>query len=243
MKPSVPTTYWLVGYNSEGRDSATLRITMDGAVANISELNLSSSIILIGDSTRLNWKTERADSVVVDNGVGRLNPADSGSLWLTPASSAAYRAIAYNNIGRDTVDVTVTVENPTAVVAADGAYHKGTMGSGTLIPPLEFRAEDAQGGVLTLPWIHLALTDGDGALTPDSLQGIGTASYTFSGSQTTAVVQALVRDVDTTEAHLRTNAIVPGAGGQGQYVLFGDPYYAVLALNGNPSSIDEDPNV
>ncbi len=242
VEPSVPTTYWLVGYNSTGRDSATLRITMDGAVAEISEFSLSPTVVLIGDSTKLTWQTQRADDLVVDNGIGRPMPVDSGGLWLWLSNSATYRAIAINSIGRDTAEASVTVENPTVVVADGGAYHKGTLGSSTLIPPLEFRVEDARGGVLTLPWIHLALTDGDGALTPDSLQGIGSASYTFSGSQTSAVVQALVRDVDTTEVHLRTNAIVPGVGGQGQYVLFGDPYAAVLALNGNPVKVDEHPD-
>ncbi len=243
VKPTVPTTYWLVGYNSVGRDSATLRITMDGAVAEISEFGLTPSTMLIGDSTELNWETDRADSVVVDNGLGRLTPVDSGSLWLKPTATTTYRAIAYNDIGRDTVDVGVTVENPTSVITGNGAYYKGIMGSNTLIPTLDFRVEDALGAVMTLPWIQLTLTEGDGALTPDSLQGSGVVNYTFSGSVTHAVVQALVHDVDTTEAHLRTNAIVPGVGGQGQYVLFGDPYDAVLAFNGNPSSVDEDPFV
>jgi len=242
VKPTVPTTYWLVGYNSVGRDSATLRITMNGAVADISHLDVSPQMILIGDSVTLNWRTERADSIVVDNGLGRLTPVDSGSMELRPTVSTTYRAIAYNNIGRDTVIVAVSVEVPAGIVAGNGAYYKGIMGSNTLVPTLGFHVVDDQDLPLTLPWMHLSLTEGDGVLTPDSLRGMGAADYTFSGSMTHAVVQALVRDVDTTEVHLRTNAIVPGVGGQGQYVLFGDPYAVVLTFNGNPSSVDEDPN-
>ena len=243
VKPSVPTTYWLVAYNSEGRDSATLRVTMNGAIAEINHLGLTPLLFLTGDSTHLTWKTSRADSIVVDNGVGKLTPVDTGGLWLKPAVSTTYRAIAYNNIGRDTVIVAASVEVPVRVVAGNGAYYKGIMGSDSLEPTLGFHVEDAQGIPVTLPWIYLSLIEGDGDLTPDSLKGFEVANYDFSGSMTHAVVEAMVRDVDTTEVNIRTNAIVPGAGGQGQYVLFGDPYSAVLSLNGNPSSVDEDPNV
>lgn len=243
VKPSVPTTYWLVGFNSVGRDSATLRVTMDGAVANISQLDLIPTPILVGDSTKLEWQTERADSIVVNSGVGKLTPADSGGLWLKPTVSTDYRAIAYNGIGRDTVDFSAGVEVPAAVVAGNGAYYKGIMGSNTLVPTLDFRVEDADGNPLTLPWIHLSQTQGDGTLVPDSIQGSGPVDFTFSGTMTHAVVQAVLTGVDLAAANIRTNAIVPGPGGQGQYILFNDFYSAAKFLNGNPESIDEDPNV
>ena len=242
IKPSLPTAYTMVAYNKDGVDSARFTITMSGAAAQISGFTASEPVIINGDSSILSWSTQRADSLVIDHGIGKVaNPA-SGSVTVKPSATTVYRAIAYN-IGTDTATVTVTVQNPASIQAQSGLFYKGNMGSSVLDPPLTFVVQDAAGGIVTKAWVHYSLVEGDGTLSADSSlpngSGTYTLSYNFSGVLGHAIIRAKVPGVDSIDVYVRANTLIPGPGGQGQYVLLdSDQYYMVKNFNGEPERVD-----
>ena len=246
VKPTVPTTYILRASNEDGRDEASLTITMSGAVATIGLFSLTPDTILISDSMLLSWSSLRADSLVINQGIGRVADPASGTMYVSPTISTMYRAIAFNAVGNDTTDVAARVEVPFAVEADNGAYYLGTMGSGLNPPALQFSVLDASSVPLHKPWIHFMIGAGDGSLEIDSAMpdAVGRVNndYFFDGQLGYGVVQAFVRDVDTVEVDVRASVIRFGSGGQGQYVRFSDTYADVLALNGTPERVDNDPN-
>ncbi|HEX2896813.1 MAG TPA: hypothetical protein VHP63_02035, partial [candidate division Zixibacteria bacterium] len=89
-------------------------------------------------------------------------------------------------------------------------------------------------------------TEGDGTLIPsDSVltnsSGMANVSYDFSGLLGHSVIRANFRDVDIVFAYLRANTIIPGLGGQGQYMFFTENYSDIKNYNGNPERVDDDP--
>jgi len=247
VSPPLPTLYGLVGYNKDGRDSASLNITMSGAVASIEIFDISSERILIDDSLILSWYTERADSIVISENQSRIlgSILDSGQVTRSPDSDAEYAAVAYNDIGNDTVTVSARVEVPFAVEAAFGGHFKGAMGNGIQEPDFRFRIVDEAGLPLRKPWLHFSIIEGDGTLSADSVlpdaYGAIWNDYQFDGQLGHGVVRALVRDVDTLDVKVRASVLRLGAGGQGQYITFDDTYADVLALNGSPDLTEPDP--
>jgi hypothetical protein len=245
VEPPVPTTYGLVGYNRGGKDSASLTISMSGAVPAIELFDLTEDTILIGNSTTLSWRTVRADSIVINNGVGRMPEVDSGQTTVTPTASTTYRAIAYNQIGTDTATATARVEIPYAVDAAYGLHYKGVMGDGIHEPEFRFRVIDQAGLVLRKPRLYFSVVDGDGTLSVDSAlpdaNGQILNDYVFAGQLGYGVVRAMLPDIDTLDVKVRASVLRFGADGQGQYVKLYDTYADVFALNGAPVRIDPDP--
>jgi hypothetical protein len=247
VHPTIPTQYGLVGYNEGGKDSSAVLITMAGAVASIEQFDISAERILIGDSFTLTWRTARADSIVLSEDQSRIlsSSADSGQTVRSPNASRTYSAVAYNDIGNDTVSLFTTVEAPFAVSAIFGTLFKGSMGGGIQEPNFRFQIQDASAQPLRLPWLYFSIVEGDGHLSadsalPDANAGIGN-DYIFDGQLGHAVIRAIVPDVDTLDVRARASVLRLGAGGQGQYVRFEDTYADVLALNGQPESLDQDP--
>ena len=221
VKPATPTVYKLVAYNKDGVDSAKVAITMSGATAEISSFVATPAVIALGDSAQLSWVAVQADSLVIDHGVGKMASAVSGSVWVKPTTTTTYQAVAYY-IANDTATVNVTVEVPADLQAPNGLFYKGNMGSSTLDQPLNFVVVNATGGILTKPWIKFELIEGDGTLSADSLQpgagGTATLEYRFWGSMGHAIIRAKVPEVDSVDVYVRANTLIPGEGGQGQYV-------------------------
>jgi hypothetical protein len=247
VKPATPTMYTLVAYNKDGVDSATLSIAMTGATAEIVSLSISEATIVRGDSALLSWNTLKADSLVIDNGIGKVGDPDSGSVFVKPLLSIVYTAVAYNVVP-DTATATLAVRVPTAVGAVNGLYYKGEMGSSTLSPAMEFAVVDGIGLPIPSQWLYFSTLEGDGALSQDSAlsdaAGLAPVSYEFSGALGHAVVRATAPGADSSESidvYVRANTLIPGIGGQGQYILFNDLYSVVKNFNGNPESVDEDP--
>ena len=242
VKPSIPTNYGLVGYNKGGKDSASLTISMSGAVPAIELLDFSKDTVLVGDSTILSWRTVRADSIVINNGLGRMPDADSGQITVSPTVTTTYQAIAYNLIGADTAAATARVEIPYAVNTVYGLHYRGVMGGGIQEPDFWFRVIDQAGVALRKPWLYFSIVEGDGTLSADSglpnANGAILNDYTFDGQLGYGVVRALVPDIDTLDVKVRASVLRFGADGQGQYVKLFDTYADVLALNGQPASVD-----
>lgn len=238
VHPSLPTEYALVAYNSEGRDSVTVSVTMNNAVAQITQFELSKETILPDDSTVLTWKTNRADSIYVD---GIRFTIDSAQVTFHAATTDTIVGYAYNDLSIDTAEVVLVVELPVEVVAPLGDYYTGVMGGSSQNPEMRFQVLDSDQNPLTLPVVHFSVVEGDGTLEADSaipgLDGFVLANYNFSGTLGYAKIQATVPEVDSAIVDVRASVMYHGSDGQGQYVRIGDEYSAVLELNGTPADV------
>lgn len=238
VSPAIPTSYGLVASNKGGQDSASLTISMTGATPSIDLLRFQPDTILVGDSTVLEWRTTRADSIVIDQGLGRMAATDSGVVVVHPAAPTVYTAIAYNAIGTDTAIATPRVEVPFSISVMNGRHYKGVMGGGLQEPELSLRILDAFGRTLYLPSLEFSLIAGDGTLdavsvTPDATGAI-LNDYQFDGQLGYGLVRARVPDVDSVDLKFRASVLRLGPDGQGQFVRFGDLYADVKALNSEP---------
>ena len=136
--------------------------------------------------------------------------------------------------------------DPDEIVAVNGLYYKGSMGSNTLDNPLTFRLIDSDNDIYPYRGITFSLLEGDGTLSSGSVEtdenGEATVQYLFSGSLGHAVIRTEYSDITPVDVYIRASTIIPGADGQGQYVLFEDTYKEVKDFNGQPASVDVDPN-
>lgn len=243
LKPPIPTRYTLHAYNTAGRDSSSILITMSSHSPLLS-FALSEDTIVIGDSTELLFSAFREDSIVIA-GIGKVTPADSGSRYIKPTATTSYTAIAYGPYGSDTETVVLRVEVPYQIQAANGIYFKGTMGSSVVSPSMRFRVVDFNAQMLRKVWTHFSVIDGDGAVSPDSVRagedGFVQATYSFSGSRADAMVRIAVPGVDSIDLFVRANLLVPGAIAQAQYILLSDSYQTIKGFNGTPVAIDPVP--
>ena len=134
---------------------------------------------------------------------------------------------------------------PFVLSSDNGLYYRGSLGNSILTPQLAISATDSA-GVSANQWINLIRVTGDGALGADSLMtdanGKIAPSYTFSGVKGNAQIRALWPGKDTLDVFLRASVLEPGESAQGQFVLVGDTYKTVKALNGIPERVDVDPN-
>jgi len=246
VKPTIPTTYSLVAYSGGGKDSSAVTVVMTALAANIATFRITPDTLVNGDSSILGWRTRQADSIVINQGIGRVNPSDTGKITIFPMNTATYRAIAYSIYGNDTILINVRVKKPVLVRAMNGSYYKGVMGSTQLSPALRFAVADAASNLLDNLWIKLRVLQGDGVLSPtDSVltnsMGIADVTYDFDGLLGHAVISGNFRSIDTVDVYLRANTLIPGVGGQGQYILFSELYSDVKNYNGNPVAEAEDP--
>ena len=87
---------------------------------------------------------------------------------------------------------------------------------------------DKNGNYLRNQQIRLTLPAGDGGLSADSIttDSVGTAvfDYQFTGYRGHAVVRLPVPNVDTIDVYISRSVLIPGPGGQGQYVLVDTTY-------------------
>ena len=235
-----PTTLKFVVVNSVGLDSLVVEVTMSGATAVIDSFAVDESVIVGGDSTMMHWSVSNADSVVVNNGIGKLTDS-IGSMWLKPDTTTTYQATAYN-VGLDQAILSVTVEIFADLEATEGIYFKGTMGSSEFDIPWGFRIRTTDNLTATKLWYHLELIEGDGTLSHDSiLSGSAQPTYNFSGSLGHAHVRAKVPGVDSVDVYVRASVLNNGASWQGQFIKHDDLYAWVETYNGPPADIGIDP--
>ncbi len=132
------------------------------------------------------------------------------------------------------------VINANKIIAINGIHFKGTMGSNVLDKKLQFAVTDGQGNYIPEKQIQLVQFDGDGSIPRSVISdstGIAEFVYGFSGSESISRI-LLQADSLRLEIHVRADALIPGAGGQGSYVLFSDRYSNVKNYLGTPDQID-----
>jgi len=133
-------------------------------------------------------------------------------------------------------------DNPAnKVIAINGIYYKGTMGSNVLDKKLQFVVTDSEGKYIPDKQIQLYQFDGDGSIPKSTItDSTGIAEFTYGFSGTESVARLLLRADDSLdlEIHIRADALIPGAGGQGSYALFTDRYSDVKNFLGQPVNVD-----
>ncbi|MCH7691636.1 MAG: hypothetical protein IIA17_11415 [candidate division Zixibacteria bacterium] len=248
VKPVVPRTYQIIAYNKKGQDSANISITMLSAASSITEFTFLPDTIVQSDSTILIWKSNQADSLIIDNGIGKVSNTDSGQVKFVPSNSQTYKAITFSIYGNDTAQTSIAVRIPSEMMSINGTSFKGIMGTSQITPQLLVGIDDQNNTLINDIWIYLELLTGDGILSPaDSVltkqNGQADLSYEFNGLLGNALIRARYKSVDTIDLVLRSDMLNPGVGGQAQYILFTDSLNNVKNFNGNPNSIDIDPSL
>jgi len=194
-----------------------------------------------GDSSLISYEVSDADSVRLQPLGITLLPTNAGAYFVKPPFSTKYTLEAYNSGGTATKTLSVSLTT-IGIRAINGQYYRGVMGSDALDPLLSFGTAGDTSLGLSDPWIHFAVADGDGALSIDSARidsgRVVDLRYNFSGVDGTALVRAMVRNVDTIEVELRANSIDTGTHAQGQYVRLSDTYGDVKNFNGKPERVD-----
>lgn len=113
--PAVTTTYTLVAINTAGR-KVEKKITVkvrDPNTLEVLEFRAEPSVITAGDSTTLRWRVQAASRVVIDHGVGEVNP--QGEATVSPTQDTTYTLTASNDAGQvvtKSARVTVTSTPP-----------------------------------------------------------------------------------------------------------------------------------
>ena len=133
---------------------------------------------------------------------------------------------------------------PDKVLSVNGYYFKAVMGDTITDRPLNFAVEAENNAIFPDKWLYFDLLSGDGTLSADSIKtdakGIAHLTYAFDGLLGHAEIQFLARDIDTSQIQIRANTLIPGIGGQAQYILFEDTYLDCKNYNGLPASVDND---
>ena len=114
VTPTATTTYTLACSNSAGSDSKSVTVTV-GTPATTS-LSASSTTIMEGDSTTLNWSSAGTGPITCSaSGGWSGTKAASGSINVAPTATTTYTLRCSNTYGAQTRSVTITVEPHTSM--------------------------------------------------------------------------------------------------------------------------------
>ena len=83
------------------------QISEQGSAPIINFFNATPTIVILGNSSVLNWSVENATSVIIDNGIGNVNFSDL--LTVTPEKNQTYNLTAVNSFGSSNASVKVDV--------------------------------------------------------------------------------------------------------------------------------------
>lgn len=133
---------------------------------------------------------------------------------------------------------------PDNVLSLSGNFFKAVMGDTITDRSLNFAVRDKNNSNLPEQWLYFDLLSGDGTLSADSVKtdstGIAHLTYVFDSLLGHADIQFLARNIDTSQIQIRAKTLIPGIGGQAQYILFEDTYLDCKNYNGQPVSVDVD---
>jgi hypothetical protein len=108
VSPTATTTYTLTATNTAGSASANATITVTTPQVTLLSCYASPVNVILGESATLNYQTQNAISVSIDQGVG--NAPLSGSVAVTPTSTTTYTVTATGkNNTTTTCGIAVTV--------------------------------------------------------------------------------------------------------------------------------------
>ena len=108
VTPQTTTIYTLTATNPYGQDTA--QVTVTATALGITTFKAVPDVISSGGSSRLKWEVSGATSVVIDQGIGEVNP-ESGTegVSVSPLTTTTYTITVTNAMGTKTKTVTVGV--------------------------------------------------------------------------------------------------------------------------------------
>ncbi len=108
VSPDVNTTYRIEATNQAGTVASEVTVTLTTErIPIISDFTVSPTQIVQGESATLSWKIEGADTVDIDQGIGRVSAEDS--VTVSPDEDTVYTVLAQNESGSATATATLTV--------------------------------------------------------------------------------------------------------------------------------------
>ena len=119
VSPTETTTYTITVTGAGGTATASVTVNVTYPVPTVS-ISANPNVIQVGETAALSWASTDADSCVIDQGIGSVDP--TGSLALSPNETTTYSITATGPGGTVTGSVTVTVVNPPSisVIEPDG---------------------------------------------------------------------------------------------------------------------------
>jgi OmpA family/K319L-like, PKD domain len=107
VSPTATTTYTLTATNAAGSASANATVTVTTPTASLLACFASPANIILGESATLNWQSQNATSVTINNGVGSVGM--SGSAAVTPTASTTYTVTATNGTNNTSSTCSIAV--------------------------------------------------------------------------------------------------------------------------------------
>jgi phospholipase C len=106
VAPTQTTTYVFTATNSSGSTQFSLTINVNVLPPTVT-LSADPTSIIAGQSSTLSWNSQYADTVTIDNNVGKVSP--TGTQAVSPTATTTYTATAAGKGGTVTAQATVTV--------------------------------------------------------------------------------------------------------------------------------------
>ena len=120
VTPSETTTYTITVSNPDKNITAQQEVTVKYNPPQVTTFSVSNSEINHGDSVTLSWNVRNADSVYINNGIGKVTSTDSREIY--PDYTTTWTMSAYSKGGTLNADVSVKVlDNPPAQLT-EGSY-------------------------------------------------------------------------------------------------------------------------
>ncbi|MBI2678991.1 MAG: hypothetical protein HYX28_09440 [Candidatus Koribacter versatilis] len=151
-------------------------------------MSVAPAQVAPGATAVLTWTSQDADSVTIDNAIGRV--ALSGSMNVTPAQNTTYTATATNSRGSASMSASVTVSTPVSPATIAATADKTTVTAGDLAT-LSWNSTNAD-TVSVSPDIEIEGADrfplsGNVTVSPSA-----TTTYTFTATNSLGSVQSAV---------------------------------------------------
>jgi phospholipase C len=151
-------------------------------------MTVSPANVAPGGTATLTWQSQNADSVTIDNGIGRV--ALSGQMVVTPSATTTYTATATNRGGSAASSGTVTVGTTISPASIVANADKTTINAGDLVT-LTWNSSNAD-SVSVNPPIEIEGADtfplsGNATVSPSA-----NTTYTFTATNSLGSVQSAV---------------------------------------------------
>ena len=121
--PATTTTYKLTATGPGGSASAQVSVAVTVPPPSVA-ISVTPNTVLAGEAATLQWHSENAASVTINNGVGTVAPA--GTIRISPTSTTTYTATASGSTGTTTASAQVAItltrpDRPTRPAAGLGS--------------------------------------------------------------------------------------------------------------------------
>ncbi|CAM2008168.1 hypothetical protein [Acanthopleuribacter pedis] len=191
VAPSNNTTYTLIASNGGGSVSATVTIAVTTArIPVVSSFTVSPTEIVQGDNATLSWNVESAETIDIDQGIGRVS--GQGSATVSPDADTVFTLLAQNEFG--SVTATASLRVVTAPVISSFSASRDSINVGESVQ-LTWASEGGNTAVIQ----------------PGNLNVNTSGSLTLSPGETTTYRLSVTGDGGTTSAETTVNVEGPAS--------------------------------